>query len=50
MDEKMVTITEEEYDQLLKDSNFLNCLESCGVDNWDGYSYAREMMDEEECE
>jgi hypothetical protein len=23
---------------------FLECLKSCGVDNWDGYSDAQEMM------
>lgn len=25
---------------------FLECLEACGVDNWDGIDYAFEMMDE----
>jgi hypothetical protein len=25
---------------------FLSCLEACGVDNWDGFSDAHEMMDE----
>jgi len=25
---------------------FLNCLEASGVDNWDGFDYAHEMMDE----
>lgn len=47
-----VTISEEDYYRLLRDSEKLNCLEGAGVDNWDGYDLAREMwlecgMDEE---
>jgi hypothetical protein len=45
-----VTISKEEYEQLLSDSHFLSCLEACGVDNWHGYSDAREMEIEEEYE
>ncbi|MBX0320246.1 hypothetical protein [Shouchella clausii] len=41
------TITKKEYDLLLEDSAFLSCLEACGVDNWDGYADAREMMEGE---
>lgn len=48
MGEKTVTITEKEYAMLLKNSEFLSCLEACGVDNWCGYSDAWEMMNEEE--
>lgn len=48
MGEKMITITKKEYDRLTKESQFLSCLEACGVDNWNGYGDAREMMDEEE--
>ena len=33
-------------DRLQKDSNFLSCLEMAGVDNWDGYSHAYEMLKE----
>ena len=40
--EKMVTITEAEYDKLSEDSRFLCALENAGVDNWDGYYYAME--------
>ena len=25
-------------------ADFLDCLKACGVDNWDGYSDAQEMM------
>ncbi len=37
-----VTISETDYDELLEDSRFLNCLRNAGVDNWDGYDYAIE--------
>lgn len=41
-----VTISKSEYDQLLRDSLWLNCLECAGVDNWDGYDYAIEDFQE----
>ena len=47
----MVTITEEEYEELIKDSNFLSALQAAGVDNWSGYSEAFDILrewDEEE--
>jgi hypothetical protein len=28
--------------------NFLNCLRHAGVNNWDGYEYALELMEEED--
>lgn len=33
---------------LLDDSDFLDCLKSAGVDNWDGYDEARKMYYDEE--
>lgn len=27
--------------------HFLECLEACGVDNWDGFDFAHEMMEEQ---
>lgn len=45
---QMVTITEKEYDDLLDDSIFLEALRSAGVDNWDGYGFALEALEEEE--
>jgi hypothetical protein len=38
--EGKVSITFEEYRRLLRDSYFLRILESCGVDNWEGYDKA----------
>ena len=37
-----VAIPKKEYEQLLRDSNFLSRLEAAGVDNWDGYTHAFE--------
>jgi len=34
------TISDDEYDELLKDSVLLNCLREVGVDNWDGWDDA----------
>ena len=42
-----VILTRQEYDELLGEIDFLNCLRACGVDNWDGYDYAVEMFNEE---
>jgi hypothetical protein len=39
-----VTISKKEYDNLKENSDFLECLEACGVDNWGGYSDAQDMM------
>ena len=47
MSKETVTITKEEYEYLLDQVEFLNCLEACGVDNWNGYEYAQEMYQEE---
>ena len=33
--------------ELERSVDFLDCLESCGVDNWEGYDDAREMFREE---
>lgn len=44
--EETITITKAEYDSLKEDENLLLALQSAGVDNWEGYSYARELMTE----
>lgn len=33
-----------ELEKVQEESEFLNCLKACGVDNWDGYSDAHQMM------
>ena len=41
-----VTISVEEYNELLDEKAFLDILRACGVNNWDGYSDAHEMYRE----
>lgn len=50
MSEEMVTITKKEYDSLIEDSLWLLALENAGVDNWQGYDFARELRAEMEQE
>ncbi len=44
-DDGTVTISIEEYETLVADAKFLNCLYSAGVDSWEGYESAQEMLD-----
>lgn len=45
--DKTYTIIEESYyESLEKRSELLECLDNAGVDNWDGYDYARELYNE----
>jgi hypothetical protein len=39
-------ISQDEYESLLKDRDKLRALEGAGVDNWEGYDIAMEMMEE----
>ena len=43
-EETHIIISVEEYDRLLKDSCMLSALEEAGVDNWVGYSFARDIF------
>lgn len=47
--EETIEISKERYQVLITAEAFLNCLAACGVDNWDGYEMAQEML-EESCE
>jgi len=49
MDET-IEISKSEYDELIQAQIRLICLESAGVDNWRGYDYALELMEEYEVE
>lgn len=42
----MIEISEEEYLELLGQSQWLAALESTGVDNWPGYEFALEILEE----
>lgn len=46
MNDGTITIPKSEYDQLIKDSEFLEALRSAGVDNWEGYDFAFEILKE----
>ena len=46
-DSETVTISRVEYKQLKKDAATLNALEAGGVDNWEGYSDALALIDED---
>lgn len=48
--EETVTIAKSEYERLVEDSEWLGCLEAAGVDNWEGYEFARDLMNETEGE
>lgn len=45
---EMVTIPKREYEELLDKELWLSCLESAGVDNWDGIGYAQDLYSEED--
>jgi hypothetical protein len=48
MGEPKVLVTRPRYDELIEAEKKLVALENAGVNNWSGYSYAQEMMREEE--
>lgn len=41
-----VTISKEEYEALKQADAFLDALKEAGVDNWDGYDYALDILNE----
>ena len=42
-----VSLSKDLYESLMEDQHWLSCLENAGVDNWDGISFAEELMQEE---
>ena len=46
MDEEKITITKKKYEELSEDSRFLRALRAAGVDNWDGYGIAFDILKE----
>ena len=46
MSKETVTITKEEYDDLVENYQWLCALESAGVDNWCSYDHAKEILKE----
>lgn len=44
-DDGTVTISMIAYNRLVEDSQWLSALEQAGVDNWQGYEDAQDIMD-----
>tara|TARA_R110000796_G_scaffold30122_2_gene80721 strand:+ start:1892 stop:2053 length:162 start_codon:yes stop_codon:yes gene_type:complete len=42
-----VTITKDEYEDLLESATWLQALEAAGVDNWHGIDFAHTLLQEE---
>ena len=47
MSEVMTTVNRDYLLLLERDSHFLECLDACGVDDWEGYSDASQMFEDE---
>lgn len=43
-----VTLTKEEYAEIMSQLDWLDALEAAGVDNWDGYDDAVDILNSEE--
>lgn len=43
----MIQIPMNEYTRLMEEHSFLACLMAAGVDSWEGYEYAQQLMDNE---
>lgn len=41
-----IEVDEARYQDLLEKEKLLMCLEGAGVDNWEGWDYAMEMLEE----
>ena len=44
--EEKVLISKSEYDKLQRQTDWLMCLEGAGVDNWQGFDEAVDMLKE----
>jgi hypothetical protein len=42
------TIPLHEYNKMVKELQFLTALQNAGVDNWEGYDHAVEMLSDED--
>ena len=46
MNEETITISKTEYEELVEDSRMYHALQAAGVDNWEGYYMAYEIIEE----
>lgn len=49
-DNYTVSMSRKEYERLKRRDDFLAALEGAGVDNWEGYSYACEIFEDEDAD
>lgn len=42
-----IVIEESRYNELLEIERFMRALEAAGVDNWEGYDFAVDLMEEQ---
>ena len=41
----MIDIDRKTYDELVKDQLMMRALEACGLDNWEGYNIALDLLE-----
>ncbi len=46
-EEQMVTIPLKDWESAVEDQTWLRCLEDAGVDNWEGISFACQLLEED---
>lgn len=46
--EETITITQDRYKELLYCEKWMTALEAAGVDNWEGISYAHDLLEEDD--
>ena len=44
--EDSIVIQKKRYEELLESEEFLGCLQAAGVDNWEGYEQAQEILED----
>jgi len=50
MTEETITIAKKAYDRLIRAERMLEALRECGVDNWEGYAEAVQLVGDLELE
>lgn len=43
-DESIIPVPQSRFEELLKTEEFMRALEAAGVDNWEGYDYAIDIL------
>jgi hypothetical protein len=48
MERETITIPKKEYEEMVRDQEFLRALEAAGINNWEGYGVAQDIRDGKE--